>query len=107
LRRLIDEDLAHLSGPIRQEVLSGIRDHSQFTPLRDMLRPFTDLEIITGDYERAAEMLNICRSQGIQGSNTDFLICAVAERLGLSILTTDRDFQLFQAHITVNLYQIS
>ena len=107
LRRLIDDDRACLIGPIRQEVLSGIRDHSQYSALRDMLRAFPDLEITTGDYERAAEMFNSCRSHGIQGSNTDFLICAVSERLTLSILTTDQDFRQFKPHIPVDLYEIS
>ncbi|MGK7876312.1 MAG: hypothetical protein AB4426_24355 [Xenococcaceae cyanobacterium] len=55
------------------------------------------------DYELAAESFNTCRSNGIQGSNTDFLICAVAHRRSYSILTTDKDFQSFQAHIPVLL----
>ena len=44
-------------------------------------------------------MFNLCSWQGVEGSNTDFLICAVAEHLDLSILTTDQDFRLFQAII--------
>lgn len=106
LRELIEESRAHLIGPIRQEILSGIREQAQYEALRDTLRPFPDLEIITADYERAAEMFNLCRRQGLQGSNTDFLICAVAERLDLSILTTDQDFQLFQAYIPISLYAV-
>jgi predicted nucleic acid-binding protein len=50
------------------------------------------------DYELAAEFFNICRSKGIQGSNTDFLICAVAHRRSYSILSTDNDFQNFLVH---------
>lgn len=106
LRELIEESRAHLIGPIRQEILSGIREQAQYEALRDTLRPFPDLEIITADYERAAEMFNLCRRQGLQGSNTDFLICAVAERLDLSILTTDQDFQLFQAYIPISLHAV-
>jgi predicted nucleic acid-binding protein len=107
LRELIEESRAHLIGPIRQEILSGIREQAQYEVLRDTLRSFPDLEILSADYERAAEMFNQCRRQGLQGSNTDFLICAVAERLNLSILTTDQDFQLFQAHIPLTLYAVS
>jgi predicted nuclease of predicted toxin-antitoxin system len=33
-----------------------------------------------------------CRVRGIQGSNTDILICAVAARRTFAILTTDEDF---------------
>ena len=38
------------------------------------------------------EHFNTCRAAGVQGSNTDFLICAAAERRQFSILTTGRDF---------------
>ncbi|HNS40814.1 MAG: PIN domain-containing protein [Anaerolineae bacterium] len=106
LRTLIEQSRAQLIGPIRQEILSGIREQAQYEALRDTLRSFPDLAVATADYERAAELFNLCRRQGLQGSNTDFLICAVAERLELSILTTDHDFQQFQAHIPVSLYAI-
>lgn len=95
---------AHIIGPIRQEILSGIREPAQYEKLRDALRAFPDLELTSADYERAAELFNLCRRNGIQGSNTDFLICAVAERLDLAILTTDQDFRLFQAHIPLTFY---
>lgn len=39
--------------------------------------------------ERAAEFYNHCRNKGVQGSNTDFLICAVAARFKTPIFTTD------------------
>ncbi len=105
LRELIIEGRANLIGSIRQEVLSGIRDGAQFCRLRDTLRVFPDLEVITSDYERSAEFFNLCRSRGVQGSNTDFLICAVADRQRMPILTTDLDFPLFAEYIPVLLHQ--
>jgi len=103
LRDLIADGRVVLLGPIRQEVLSGVRYTEQFDRLRDYLRAFPDLDIITEDYELAAEYFNTCRTKGIQGSNTDFLICAVAHRRGYSILTTDKDFENFRSHIPVVL----
>jgi predicted nucleic acid-binding protein len=88
---------------IRQEVLSGIRYSEQFIRLRDYFRAFPDLELTFEDHELAAEFFNTCRSNGVQGSNTDFLICAVAHRRGYSILTTDKDFENFRLHIPVVL----
>jgi hypothetical protein len=41
-------------GPIRQELLSGIKDKAQFELLREHLRAFPDLELDTDDYEAAA-----------------------------------------------------
>lgn len=103
LRDLIADGRVVVLGVIRQEVLSGIRYTEQFIRLRDYLRAFPDLELMSEDYELAAEFFNTCRSNGVQGSNTDFLLCAVANRLGYSILTTDKDFENFQLHIPVVL----
>jgi predicted nucleic acid-binding protein len=104
LRALLQEGRAHLIGPIRQEVLSGIRERPQFDRLRDHLREFPDLPIRTADHERAAEFFNVCRARGVQGSNTDFLICAVAHRYGMAILATDGDFPLFAPHLPIQLH---
>ena len=105
LRELVREARVHLIGPIRQEVLSGIREAAQFVNLRDRLRSFPDLPLETVDHERAAELFNLCRSHGVQGSNTDFLLCAVAERHGMPILTTDGDFELFSQHVSISLHR--
>lgn len=104
LRELIREGRAHVIGPVRQEVLSGIREKAQFDRLRAHLRELPDLPVRTADHERAAEFFNVCRSRGVQGSNTDFVICAVAERYGLAILTTDGDFPLFAPHLPIQLH---
>jgi hypothetical protein len=91
-------------GPVRQELLCGIRSQAQFRKLRDHLRAFPDLELTTRDYEAAAEFFNLCRGKGIQGSNTDFLICAVAARNKIPIFTTDGNFMLFQPHVPIDLH---
>lgn len=103
LQDLITDDRVILLGAIRQEILSEVRSSEQFMRLRDYLRAFADLELATEDYELAADFFNTCRSNGIQGSNTDFLICAVAHRRSYSIHTIDKDFQSFQSHIPVLL----
>ncbi len=105
LRELIAEGSAVIIGPIRQELLSGIRNKQQFASLRDHLRAFPDLLLEMTDYERAAEQLTACRMRGLQGSNTDFLICAVSERLDLSIFTTDDDFTHFSKHLPIRLHR--
>jgi len=105
LAELVSEGRAAIIGPIRQEILSGIRESAQFQRLRDTLRHFPDPELLSSDYERAAEMLNLCRRSGIQGSNTDFLICAYAERHDLLILTMDKDFDAFATVFPIRLFQ--
>ncbi len=106
LRRLIDELRATIIGPIRQELLSGISKPAQYDALRRRLRHFPDLLLDVADYERAAEFHNVCRRNGVQGSNTDFLICAVAVGRDLAIFTTDRDYERYQAHIPLTLYRL-
>ena len=83
LARLIDAGDALIAGPIRQELLSGIASQAQFKLVRERLEAFQDIPIETADYERAALCFNQCRTQGIQGSNTDYLICALALGFGL------------------------
>ncbi len=105
LRQLIQDHRVQMIGPIRQELLSGIRNNAQFNKLRKHLESFPDLPILTDDYVQAAKLYNLCRSKGIQGSNTDFLICAVAVRNNFSIFTTDKDFKRFSKHIKIILHR--
>jgi hypothetical protein len=104
LRHLIDESRVAIIGPIRQELLSGVTTPDGFIALRDRLRAFPDERLETEDFERAAEHFNTCRARGIQGPNTDFLICAVAERRGVPILTTDADFTRYAAVLPIALH---
>jgi len=106
LTELIKDVRVQLIGPIRQEILSGIKSEKQFTELRDYFSAFQDLTIEEADYEKAAEFFNICRKKGIQGSNTDFLICAIAFHRDFEIFTIDKDFENFQKYIPINLYKI-
>ena len=105
LRHIIRDHRVQMIGPIRQEILSGIRNESQFKKLQKHLESFPDFPILTEDYVTAAKFFNRCRSKGIQGSNTDFLICAVAARNRFSIYTTDKDFELFSKHIHIILHK--
>jgi predicted nucleic acid-binding protein len=105
-KELINEARVQIIGPVRQEILSGIKSERQFEQLREYLSAFPDREIITGDFEQAARFFNLARSKGIQGSNTDFLICAVAARNNLSIFTVDQDFLLFRTVLPLRLHEL-
>jgi len=104
LRQLIEQTRVVLLSVIRQEILSGIREKQQFEQIRQKLRSFPDFPLITEDYETAAEFYNICRAKGLQGSQTDFLLCAVSHRYDFPILTTDKDFEHFKKHLYFQLY---
>src|SRR5260370_25174482 len=80
LVELVQESRVQMLGPIRQELLSGIREKTQFEKIREYLRAFEEPSLDAADYEDAARASNQCRSSGISGSAVDFLICAVAQR---------------------------
>jgi predicted nucleic acid-binding protein len=105
LIELIKEVRVQMIGPVRQEILSGVKTRTQFQKLLQHLQAFPDLDIKTPDYELAAEFFNLCRAKGIQGSNTDFLICAIGANQKIPIFTTDGDFTLFQHHLPITLHR--
>ena len=104
LAELIREGRAQMLGPIRQELLSGIREEAQFKKIRDYLRAFREPSLEAEDYEDAASMSNQCRGRGIAGSPVDFLICAAAHRRKWVILTTDQDFQNYAKVLPLRLH---
>ncbi|HEV2730164.1 MAG TPA: PIN domain-containing protein [Terriglobales bacterium] len=107
LANLIRDGRAQIAGPIRQELLSGMRQEAHFRSLRDYLRAFDELPLESHDFEEAAAMSNQCRARGIAGSAIDFLICAVAHRRAWQIFTLDRDFTLYATALPVVLYHRS
>jgi predicted nucleic acid-binding protein len=80
---------AAIIGPIRQEILSGIRDRAQFKKTQGLLEPFADEALGHSDFVEAARLFNLCRDHGVHCRPVDILICAVAARLNYNILTND------------------
>ena len=103
-QELIEEVRVQLIGPIRQEILSGVKRKQQFSELKKILSAFPDLPLASEDFELAAEYFNTLRRKGIQGSNTDFLICAVSTRNNMPIFSTDNDFSHYKKHISITLH---
>jgi len=103
-QELIEEVRVQLIGPIRQGILSGVKRKQQFSKLKKILSAFPDLPLASEDFELAAEYFNTLRSNGIQGSNTDFLICAVSTRNNMPIFSTDNDFNHYKKHIPITLH---
>src|SRR5947209_16775062 len=102
---LVTSGRAVLTGPVRQEVLSGIRNEEVFEALYEKLFSFRYLENLPGDYVQAARFFNLCRSRGITGSHVDMLICALAYRYDMPIFTTDPDFPGYARHLPIRLHE--
>ena len=106
LVHLVQQGQVVLLGPVRQEVLSGIKHRDQFERLRERLAAFPDLELTTRDFETAAELCNLCITKGVQASHTDFLIAAAAVIRGYAVLSADRDFENIARIIPVRTYKL-
>lgn len=105
LQELIKEVRVQMLGIIRMELLSTIRNKSQYEIVKRTLSEFPDLQLRTVDYELAAELYLTCKSHGLEGSTADFLISAAAIRNNMLILTCDSDFTLYAEHIPIKLLQ--
>ena len=102
---LVRSGSAVLVGPIRQEVLSGIRSREVFAELQVALGSFGYLEIVPLDYDEAARLFNECRSKSITSTPIDLLICVVAKRYDIPIFSTDPDFTYIAPHADLRLHQ--
>jgi hypothetical protein len=105
LIELVKEGRAKIIGPIRQELLSGIKTSSQYEKLRAVLQSFPDEPVGTSDYEAAAVAGSLCRSKGIAVSPVDILICATATSRNWAILSTDPDFAQYARVLPIQLHQ--
>jgi predicted nucleic acid-binding protein len=110
-QRIVDEwaalvrgGQAVLAGPIRQEVLSGVKREADFEALRQRLSAFAMLPIELGDYDRAASFFNTCRAHGVVGATVDMLLCALADRTHAAIFTADQDFPRYGRHLPIRLH---
>ena len=105
LQNILELEEEVLIGPVRQELLSGISNKDVFNNLMIKLSGFNNYEVQLIDHDLAAEYFNVCLNRGIQGSQTDYLICAIAYRYDLEIFTEDADFNNYEKHLPIKLYK--
>jgi len=101
LDELVRAGRVQLLGTTRQEILSGIREDTQFERIRAHLRFFEDVALTVDDYEEAARMSNRCTRSGIASSAADMLICAVSTRQHWQIFSTDQDFVHYRSVLPI------
>jgi len=96
LMQLVDEGRVAIIGPIRQEILSGIKDEKKFHLLKEYMESFEDEIIETADYENAALISNKCIAKGFAVTAIDALIVAFVVRKGWEVYTKDKDFDRYE-----------
>jgi predicted nucleic acid-binding protein len=92
-RALGGGDIVLSTGIVLQELLQGFAGPKA----RDaILQRFSALPLLVPerhDHVEAAELRNVCRRAGIQVGTIDALLAQLCIRRGVTMLTTDRDFQ--------------
>jgi predicted nucleic acid-binding protein len=105
LSELAKEGRVRMIGPVRQELLSGIKTEAQYEKLRVALQVFPDEPLQTQDYESAAKASNDCRTKGVVVSAVDVLICTTALAREWNIFTTDPDFRNYAKILPIRLHK--
>jgi predicted nucleic acid-binding protein len=105
LSELVKEGNIRIIGPVRLELLSGLKTEGQYEKVRAKLSAFQDEPLQTADYESAAKASNQCRAKGLAVSAVDILICAVALGRNWNIFTTDPDFESYTRILPVRLHK--
>lgn len=103
LMNLVQEGRIQMIGPIRMEILCGIRAEKTFKTLVTKLEAFPDRVLDAEVFMTAAKFYNLCRSRGVQGSNNDFIICACSALWGMPILSKDQDFIAYRKILPIAL----
>ncbi|MEN9309205.1 MAG: hypothetical protein RL173_3137, partial [Fibrobacterota bacterium] len=91
IEMLMQENRISMIGPIRQEILTGIKDDNKYAILKEYLQAFEDEPITTEAYEYAAKVANGCMKNGIAISAIDAIIVAVIVLHGFEIYSNDQD----------------
>lgn len=106
LFELVESSRACIIGPIRQEVLSGIREVEKFQRLREYLEGFEDEEVTTEDYVEAARIRNLCSANGIATCSIDMTMVAFVINRKYQIYTRDNDFvDNYKKIVSLEIYQ--
>lgn len=106
LERISLTGLAGIVGPVRQELLSGVRAGVQFERLREALDGFPLLALATSTWDEAARCSNLCRSRGLAASQTDMLLCAVCIERDAPLFTLDADFPRYARCLPIRLHYV-
>lgn len=105
LQDVVNDGRVLILGPIRQELLSGVKSDKQFAALKQKLSAFDDSELATRDYENAAIAANLCTRAGVATGSIDVLICATALDRQWRVFSCDKGFLHFQKVLKFQMHR--
>ena len=101
---LTSGDMILTTGLILQELLQGF---SGPKAIAQILERFSAVPLLVPDREdhvQAAALRNTCRRAGVQVETIDALIAQLCIRHGLTLLSTDRDFENIARHMPLKIW---
>jgi len=106
LRRALEGgDDVVTTGLILQELLQGFAGPRA---RKQIIEGFSALPLLVPDrrdHIEAADLRNRCRRAGVQVGTIDALLAQICIRHELTLLTTDRDFELAASHCTLSVWK--
>jgi len=106
LRRALEEgETIVTTGLVLQELLQGFSGPKAKLLILEHFSAVLLLAPDRDDYIEAASLRNSCRRAGVQAGSIDALIAHLCIRHGLTLLSTDRDFENIAKHIELKVGQ--
>jgi len=104
VRAIESGDTLVTTGLVLQELLQGFAEPKARAQI---LNRFSAVPLLVPDREdhvRAAELRNLCRRAGIQVGTIDALLARLCIRHGLTMLSTDNDFDRIAGHCALKMW---
>lgn len=93
------------TGLVLQELLQGFPGPKDRKPIIDRFAALPLLAPTRQDHTDGAELRNHCRRRGVQIGTIDALLAQLCIGHGLTMLTTDKDFQSVSRHSALKLWK--
>jgi len=103
---LLGAEQVFTTGLILQELLQGFAGPKARAQLLERLGALAFLQPDREDHIEAADVRNRCRRRGVQVGTMDALLIQLCRRHGLTLLSTDRDFEAAARHVDFGLWRL-
>jgi predicted nucleic acid-binding protein len=94
------------TGLVLQELLQGFAGPKARDQIVERFAAFPLLVPDREDHVAAAELRTVCRKRGVQVGTIDALLAQLCVRHELTLLSSDRDFELMSAHCSLRIWNV-
>lgn len=102
---LLGDEIVVTTGLVLQELLQGFAGPTARAQIIDAFGELAFIQPERRDHVDAADLRNTCRRAGVQLGTIDALIAQLCLRHGLTLLTTDKDFEHAAKHCPLQVWQ--